>query len=329
MLKRRLGKLKWALTELKGQLFRNRVPPHQGMEAHGLHSYQIYPQGGNLTPDFLTQPTKQYPKLIDRDTPITSIGSCFAVEIRGHLRDAKFNFISTKESWAGSAEWGRVDTTKNLLQIFEYSFTEYLPEIRFCQTAKGYMDPYREGSFYPSEEAAEKNLLEHYEESRQAFTSCKVMIMTPGQNEAWINKSDGLAWAHKPPPEAFATYGEDHFYVKRFSLAENVENLSRALQLLWANNPDAQVIFTVSPIPSWATFYDDNVAVRSFENKAILLLAVKEVISQNPGRTFYFPSFEMAMLSHNWNLRLDNRHLRPKVVDGIMACFDRRFVAGD
>ena len=328
MLKRKLSKLKGNLLEIRGQLFRNRVPPHQGLEAHGLRGYQIYPQGSNLNPDFFTQPQEQYPKLIDRNTPITSIGSCFAVEIRGHLRDAKFNFISTRESWAGSAEWGRVDTTKNMLQIFQYSFTEFLPEVRFCHSAKGYFDPYREGQFYESEESAEKGLLEHYEESRHAFTSCKVLIMTPGQNEAWINKSDGLAWHHKPPPEALDFYGEDQFCVKRFTLAENVENLNGALQLLWANNPEAQVIFTVSPIPSWATFYDTNVAVRSFENKAILLLAVKDVVSQNPGRTNYFPSFEMAMLSHNWNLQLDNRHLRPKVVDGIMDCFDKRFVAG-
>ena len=328
MLKRQLSKLKWDLLEIKGQLFRNRVPPHQGLEAHGLQGYQIYPEGGNLGPDFFTQPLEQYPKLIDRDTPITSIGSCFAVEIRSHLRDAKFNFISTRESWAGSAEWGRVDTTKNLLQIFQYSFTEFLPEVRFCHTAKGYFDPYREGQYYASEEAAEKGLLEHYEESRGAFTSCKVLIMTPGQNEAWITKSDALAWYHKPPLEAFKFYGEDQFCVKQYTLAENIENLNGALQLLWANNPEAQVIFTVSPVPSWATFYDTNVAVRSLENKAILLLAVKEVIRQNPGRTYYFPSFEMAMLSHNWNLQLDNRHVRPKVVEGIMACFNRRFVTG-
>jgi hypothetical protein len=297
------------------------------LERHGLHGYQVYPAGGNLSLDFFTQPLEQYPKVIDRTTPIASIGSCFAIEIRNHLRDAKFNFISTRESMSGSAGWGRVDTTKNLLQIFQYSFAEFLPEVRFCHTPRGYYDPYRDGPFYPSEEAAEKGLLEHQEESRRAFTSCKVLIMTPGQNEAWMNKSDGLAWYSKPPTEAFVTYGKDRFYVKRFSLAENIENLSAALQLLWANNPEAQVIFTVSPVPSGATFCDTNVAVRSFENKAILLLAVKEVVSQYPGRAYYFPSFEMVMLSHNANLQLDNRHVRPKKVEAIMACFDRRFVA--
>lgn len=326
MLMRRLRKLKWRLVDLKGQIFRNRVPPHQGIERLGLHDYQTYPKGGNLSPDFFLNPSEQYPKLIDKTTPITSVGSCFAVEIRGHLRDAKFNFISTRESWAGSAEWGRVDTTKSLLQILQYSFTEFLPDIRFCRTSKGYFDPYREGPIYPSEAEAEKGLLEHYEESRHAFSACKVLIMTPGQNEAWTNKSDGLAWAHNPPSEAIAVYGEGYFQLKRFSLAENIENLSKTLQFLWANNPEAQVIFTVSPVPSAATHFDTNVAIRSFENKAILLLAVKEVVSQHPGRAFYFPSFEMAMLSNNVNLELDNRHVRRNIVGDIMARFDKVFV---
>ena len=328
MLRRRLTKFKWTLADFRSRFFRNRVPPHRGYDQHDLRGYQVYPKGGNLSLDFFTEPIEQYSKIIDKTTPITSIGSCFAVEIRHHLRDAKFNFINSRESSAGSAEWGRVYTTKNLLQIFQYSFTEFLPEVRICHSPKGYFDPYREGPFYPSEEAAEKALLEHHEESRQALNACKVLIVTPGQNEAWVDRSDGLAWVHKPPPEAFDAYGEHRFCVKRFSLAENIENLSASLSLLWANNPEAQVIFTVSPVPSDATFYDTNVVVRSFENKAILLLAVKEVISENPGRAHYFPSFEMSMLSHNWNLQLDNRHVRPKVVEEIMACFDRRFVAG-
>ena len=328
MLKRRLAKFKWTLIDFRSRFFRNRVPKHRGYDQHDLRSYQVYPKGGNLSLDFFTQPVEQYPKIIDRTTPITSIGSCFAVEIRHHLLDAKFNFINTKQTWAGSAEWGRVYTTKNLLQIFQYSFTEFLPEVRICHSSKGYFDPYREGPFFPSEEGAEKGLLEHYEDSRRALTECKVLIVTPGQNEAWIDQNDGFAWAHKPSPEIFETYGERRFCVKQFSLAENIENLSASLSLLWANNPEVQVIFTVSPVPSDATFYDTNVAVRSFENKAILLLAVKEAVSQNPGRAHYFPSFEMSILSHNLNLQLDNRHVRPKVVDGIMTCFDQRFVSG-
>ena len=71
---------------------------------------------------------------------------------------------------------------------------------------------------------------------------------------------------------------------------------------------------------------DANVVSRSFENKAILLLAIKELVKQQPERAYYFPSFEMAMLSHNANLQFDNRHVRPALVEEIMSCFDDCFV---
>jgi hypothetical protein len=300
-----------------------------GYTHHELRDYQVYPKGGNLSQDFFMLPNDRFPKLIEKGTPITSIGSCFAVEIRHHLRNAKFNFINTKESGAGSDEWGRVYTTKNLLQIFQYTFTEFLPSLRIVQSDLGYFDPYREGGFFETEEAAETDLLQHYEDSKMAFTECEVLIVTPGQNEAWINKTDGLAWVRRPPAETRAIFDKDRFFVKQFSLDENIEYLDASLDILWTVNPDTKVIFTLSPIPSYATFYDTNVAVRSFENKAILLLALKKVVAKHPERAFYFPSFEMTMLSHNVNLQLDNRHVRPNVVDGIMSTFDRQFVVGN
>ena len=315
------------MTDVKSQLLRNRVPPHNGLERHGLRTYNVNPEGGNLSLDFFTQPQQQYPTIINGETPIASIGSCFAVEIKKHLQQGAFNFISTRESRVGAAEWGRVYTTKSILQIFKYSFAEFSPEIRICRTAKGVIDPYREGQIYPSEQEAEEGIARHYVESRATLSSCQVLIITPGQNEAWVNKSDGLAWVHKPPPEAFATFGDGFSTVKRFSLDENINNLCEALRLLWANNPTVKVIFTLSPVPSWATFNDANVVVRSFENKAILLLAIKEVVDRNSERSYYFPSFEMAMLSYNLNLELDNRHVKPKLVNRIMDCFDACFVA--
>ena len=324
---RRFRKVFWALADLKSQTrLRNWVPRHKGLEQQGLNSYQVYPEGGNLDRDFLIQPVDPISRFIRPDTPIASMGSCFALEIRARLRERNFNFIQAEESDTGSAQWGRVYTTKNMLQIFQYTFSEFLPEIRVARSSRGVFDPYREGIFYSTEDEAARSIADHVTRSRSALTDCEVLILTIGQNETWVCKSDGLAWAHKPPAELVETHGADFFDLKRFTLAENIEYLSETLRLFWTNNPSAKVIFTVSPVPSYATFYDVNVAVRSFENKANLLLAIKEVISQNPERCDYFPSFEMAMLSNNKALQLDNRHVRPTVVEGIMDSFDARFV---
>ena len=310
-LRRALRRIRWALDDSWSRVGRLMVPPHMGSAQHGLQPYQVYPAGRHFTATFLTEPADRFPKLIDKR----------------YLREAQFDFVSTRESWAGSAEWGRVDTTKNMLQIFQLTFGRLRPDIRFCRTAQGVFDPYREGVWYAAEAAAEEGIARDYEESRAALTTCDVLIVTPGQNEAWLDTQSGLVWARKPAQDVLAQYGDGRFYVKRFSVAENVEYLTGLLALVWEHNPEAKVIFTVSPVPSSATFADVNVGIRSFENKAILLLAVKEAVARNPGRAFYFPSFEMAMLPRNGNLRLDNRHVRPTVIDDIMAAFERCFVA--
>jgi len=254
------------------------------------------------------------------------MGSCFALEIKARLLDRNYNFVSTEPSEAGSAKWGRVYTTKNMLQIFQYTLSKFEPEIRLAPSSRGVIDPYREGFFFKSEAEAEAAISEHIVHSRAALTNCAVLILTAGQNETWVNLKDGTAWAHKPPSEVVAKYGKDQFVLKQFSLDENIENLSGILRLFWENNPSAKVIFTVSPVPSYATFYDMNVAVRSLENKAVLLLAIKNIVGKHPDQCFYFPSFEMAILSNNPSMQLDNRHVRPRVVEKIMDRFYDSFM---
>ena len=326
MLLNKLRELKVTLEDVRGRLLRNRVGPHKGAPEFGLLPFQVYPEGANLSFDFITQPKERFPKFINTSTPVASMGSCFAVEIKKYLEQGNYNYVSTEPSTAGSAEWGRVYTPKNMLQIFQYTFDDFRPTIRFSRNSRGVFDPYREGRFYPTVEEAETANAKHYEESREALTTCEVLVLTPGQNEAWVDQSDDLAWAKKPPPEAFAEYGETYFKIKQFSLTENIEYLDTALNIFWKHNHDAKVIFTVSPVPSYGTFFDVNVASRSFENKANLLLAVKQVVNNHPEQAFYFPSFEMAILSHNVNMQLDNRHVRPGVVKRIMNTFDRCFV---
>ena len=322
----RFRKVFWLLDDLKSQTWlRKWVPRHKGLEQQNLNEYQVYPVGGNLDLSFLTQPDNSGKRLIDRSTPISSMGSCFALEIRARLLDRKYNFVNTEPSEAGSAKWGRVYTTKNMLQIFQYSLSTFEPKMRFAHSSKGVIDPYREGFYYNDKAEAETAIAEHLVHSRAALTDCEVLILTVGQNETWVNLSDGTAWAHKPPPDIVARYGQDQFVLKQFSLEENIENLAEILRLFWENNPAAKVIFTVSPVPSYATFYDMNVAVRSFENKAVLLLAIKDIVSKHSDQCFYFPSFEMAIISNNPSMQLDNRHVRPRLVEKIMDRFDDSF----
>ena len=332
MNRRALRKIKWEAGKVKarfGDLFapfvRNFVRTHVGHEPSNLRPYQVYPEGGNLNHRFFSEPGAQGKKIIDSSTTISSMGSCFAVEVRNHLRRGNFKFLDTS-NLDESVDWGRVYTTKNMLQIFQYSLGGFSPEIRIVNTGKGFVDAYRESTSFPSEAEASEEIRKHTANSALALKSCEVLILTPGQNEAWVNHKDGHALFHQPSAETLAVYGEENFSVKQYSLDDNVQHLRDVLELFAANNPKAKVIFTVSPVPSYATFFDANVASRSFENKAIILLAVKQVVREYPEMTIYFPSFEMAMLSHNPSMLKDNRHLRLREVEKIMGQFDREFV---
>ena len=81
----------------------------------------FYPKLDQLTPEFLD--LSPYPNLkIDQTTPIASIGSCFAREIRQWLITHDFNFLQTAKgigTGAGSARYDRVYSTFSIRQEFE------------------------------------------------------------------------------------------------------------------------------------------------------------------------------------------------------------------
>ena len=49
-----------------------------------LASHQVYPEGPGLNPEFLTSPLQQE-FVLQRQTPVSSMGSCFAREIKKRL----------------------------------------------------------------------------------------------------------------------------------------------------------------------------------------------------------------------------------------------------
>lgn len=69
-----------------------------------------------------------------------------------------------------------------------------------------------------------------------------------------------------------------------------VEQWRELLATLWEQNPELRVVFTVSPIRHWKDGAHGNRL-----SKARLLLAADELQSLFPGRTAYFPAYEIVM----------------------------------
>lgn len=304
---------------------RHRPGPQVGLSKHNLVPSQIYPVGTNF---YTVMNSATLEKLsgvgLTPATPVTSIGTCFAEEFAYFMRDHNFNYVRTeKDVFSASANWGRVYTVPNLLQIVSYSTVASYP-VYLEQTELGWFDPLREAgaSYLPTREAAHQNVLAHRKASYDAFTKCEVLIITVGQNEAWTDSVTGQVWA-TIPPRAILDARRKNFSVSEFSFEKNLAALTHVVNIVQEVNPDVRILFTVSPVASYASFSDIDVVSQSFANKCLLRAVVNTVVASQPGKLFYFPSFEMVLCYNPFNFRADNRHVKYATVDRIFSLLSK------
>lgn len=295
-----------------------------------LEPWRLYPAGRALANEFLAQPRPAHVR-IDRRTPIASIGSCFAREIKDWLKANGFNYIETAEgpcSEDGSARYDRVYNTFTLRQEFERAFDRFEPQETCWEFEdngkKRLLDPHRKNVAWDDRDEMRRELAEHRENVRRAFSSCGLLIVTVGQSEIWYNKIDGSVYPLVPPVQVYdpARHG--------FRLAgyeENMANLERVQELFEQNNPAGHVLITVSPVPLRATFRQDNAIVANCASKAILRAAVDAFVARHPQRVTYFPAYEIVTCIEREPFDEDNRHVKVEVVDRIMRSFEAWFVS--
>ncbi len=292
---------------------------HDGKSLHGLTYTQVYPKGKNFF-SVLEVATKEKMLSIDLipTTPVASIGTCFAEEFAFFMRDSGFNYIYTEQDkLAASANWGRVYTIPNLLQIVRYSVEDDYPVI-IEKTEKGWFDPLRENALFLSKKEAEEAIKRHRRASYEAFTQCEILIITVGQNETWKDSDSNLFWA-RTPPALILSKRKQSFSVVEFSFVENYSSLKDAVKLLQKVNPTIKIIFTVSPVASYATFSDSDVITKSFANKCVLRAVVNDLVATQSHKLFYFPSFEAVLCDNPHNFRADNRHVKYSTVKRIFS----------
>lgn len=314
--------LRKSIKDMLENIVRLSPGKHDGNPEHGLDPTQIYPKGVNFY-SVLEAATKE--KLLSIEltpiTPVASIGSCFAEEFAFFMRDNGYNYISTEQdAFASSANWGRVYTIHNFLQIVDYSIDEKYP-ILIEESEKGWFDPLREATgtpFYSKKETAIEAIKNHRRSSYEAFSKCEILIVTLGQNEAWKDIENDVIWA-RIPPSSILEKRKKSFTISEFNFSENLTALKKAVNLLQRSNSGIKIIFTISPVASYATFSDKDVISNSFSNKCLLRTVVKELIAAQSDKLFYFPSFEMVLCDNPHNFRADNRHVKYAMVDRIFS----------
>ncbi len=306
--------------------------------AHQFQSWQVWPGSFDNPPvdgNFPAPETGRF--AISRNTPIVSIGSCFAREIKRRLVRRNYNYLTEETHQPAtihaSAAWERVYSTHCMRQIFEYTFEQWQPELRWwtAPKSKQIQDPYRRVILYDHLKEAEEDFELHRHLSRKVLQNAEVLIITLGLTEIWQDTIDGSVIC--VPAGPYVDEGGDmrryRFRVSRY--AENLNNLERIHDIMAAHNPDCKIIITISPVNLWATFRQNMDVISASCNSKSTLRAVADEFTERHENVYYFPAFEMATVYQPLSGRTyfsegrDNFHINKTTVKFIMRHFFKFF----
>ncbi len=294
-----------------------------------------------------TLPMVENLSLIDKDTPIGSAGSCFAVEIAQNLLHRGFNYVwkeAPRDPATGlpaladaeprledvqfSANYGILFNAPSFCQIAEKAFGEReMPRV-LVQDRKPphfFMDPFRENVNFTSIADYEADYDNHVAACRDVFMTCEVFVVTLGLNECWAMTYDGSVLSRNP-----RGYMSGFLKHRRLSVSENVESIQRFFDVIRAHNPKMKLIVSVSPIPFMATALAEtqHVIAANGHSKAVLRVAAQELAERNED-IHYFPSYEMVTMCCKDPWDADQRHVSRAAVGRVMDLFDAMLVRPD
>jgi hypothetical protein len=265
------------------------------------------------------------------------MGSCFAREIKEVLIREGFSYITDEiyhpASRHAGAAWERMYNTFSMRQIFEYTFGNWRPDLRWWNApiSKKIQDPYRRIILYDSMEKAETDFKNHQVCSRRVLEKAEILILTLGLTEIWEDTCDGSVICLPAGP--YVNEGGDmsryKFRVSRYE--ENFENLHRIHEIMAAHNPTCSIIVTVSPVHLWATFRQDCDVISASCNSKSTLRAVADQFTADHENVYYFPAFEMATIYRPlmgqsiFTEGRENFHVNQETVNLIMDGFVRYY----
>lgn len=203
---------------------------------------------------------------------IVCLGSCFASNIAGKLRESKFNvtdnptgILFNPKSIARSVAMMRNGARVTEEDIFERNgrYVSYL----FHSSISG----------ATPEEAldAMNNALNN---GRRSLEEATLIIITLGSAYIWRDsRGEVVANCHKMSAKNFSN---------ELLTTEQVTDSLREI----IDNTKAKILFTVSPV----RHLNDGLEGNSL-SKAILRVAINNIISQHPNRASYFPAYELVI----------------------------------
>jgi hypothetical protein len=274
--------------------------------------------------DYYFKKSEKIP-LLNKKTKIVSMGSCFALHIAKYLKKHNYNYLVGEKyfKYLTSADWDMVFNTACIKQIFQYSFEEFAPIVRWWDRGKVMDDPFRRQISYPKGKH-EQELKKHVEASHAVLSQADIVVITLGLVEVWRDKRD-LATYWRTPPIHLIDKNIHEFHV--MDANECLADLDHVHKLLSKYNPKCKIIITVSPVAMRATFRTDVDPIAANVYSKCTLRSAAGMFADKYDNVFYFPSFEFVIFGFaNPFQERDNMHVKQSVIDTMMKFFERRYV---
>jgi hypothetical protein len=283
-------------------------------------------------------PTRETHRFIGRDTPIGSAGSCFALRIAHQLQLWGYNYVIEEDDLPDDFPLDRLQSTNyrmapartgtlfnvvSMRQMVERAFGEWTPEPILTRDNGVWLDPFRRvKATYDDLEGYLEDRERHTQALRRALSACEVFVLTLGPTEAWKFAHSG-AFTSVGPWKVEPTLVRPH----NLTVEEHVEELERLLACYERHRPGIKLIISVSPVPLDKTYSSRHHVVEANAlSKAKLRLAADEFVRRNPGKAFYFPSYEIVVHGTPNPWEEDRRHVSAEAVGRVMTLFQHMFL---
>ena len=258
---------------------------------------------------------------ITREMRITAFGSCFAKHLSQWLMRQQY---STGERLAAVKHATDLNIyNSHVIRFGEGIVNTFALRQQFEWALEGRQ--FSEELWFGSQ-----GELASYSEAARAgttelFIGSDVFIITLGLSEVWCNKQTGEVFWRAIPRDRF---NPDVHGFRVSTVAENVENLEAIHAIIRKHRPSATIVITLSPVPLVATFRPVSCLTANSVSKAILRVAVDELIRAHgaDSRLFYWPSYEIVKEYSVDPYLDDNRHPRPETIDLIMRTFAKHYL---
>lgn len=261
--------------------------------------------------DLVTTP-ESYVK-IGHESPIITMGSCFADEVGKRLQNCKFDVLNNPA--------GTIYNPVSMEAVWLYVSGQlhWNPEQAYQRDGIWFSWDHHSSIHGATLGELEANIHQCHNSLGNAIKKGGWLILTLGSAWTYIRKESGMVVAncHKAPSVFFEK--------QLLTVEQSNEALQNIISIVKLMNPDSHILLTLSPVRHKRDGFHENQL-----SKATLLLAMEHKIATNTN-IHYFPSYEIALdeLRDYRFYAADRSHLTAEATDYIFHRFEKAFMSAE